>query len=417
MKATFNELMRTPTLEAGAVMPDACPSGHMGTIPVGGVVAARNAIHPGMHSADICCSMTATVIDGVEPDEVLDAVHSVAHFGPGGHPKNVAPPLPRDLAEAFAGNSFLKSQGILARARSNFTTIGDGNHFCFVGRSEATGKTLLVSHFGSRGPGVILYKAGMAVAKEFRDVISPETPNVNAWIPTDTDEGREYWAALQIIRKWTKQSHAALHDKAIARLGRKAEISDRLWNEHNFCFREEDDRGSLIWHAKGATPVHDPLLPDTAGVQIIPLNMAQPILFVRGTRHAGNLGFAPHGAGRNYSRTRHRKSLEGQSDGVVFRRETRNIDARFASGKIDVSELPSAYKDADRVQADMKRFDLCDVVDQIMPHGAIMAGEYRPPSHDKEYARRQERVASKRMERKAMADAVGNDLEDPDFGM
>ena len=418
VKVTFDKLMRTPTLEAGAVMPDACPAGPVGTIPVGGVVAARNAIHPGMHSADICCSMTATVIDGVEPDEVLDAVHSVAHFGPGGHPKSVAPPLPRDLAEAFAENAFLKNQRILVRARSDFTTSGDGNHFCFVGRSEATGKTLLVSHFGSRGPGAILYKAGMAVAKEFRDVFSPETPDANAWIPTDTDEGREYWAALQIIREWTKQSHATLHDKAIARLGRKAEIYDRLWNEHNFCFREEDKRGSLIWHAKGATPVHDPLLPDTAGVQIIPLNMAQPILFVRGTRHAGNLGFAPHGAGRNYSRTQHRKSLEGQSDGVIFRRETRNIDARFASGKIDVSELPSAYKDAERVQEDMKRFDLCDVVDRIMPHGAIMAGEYQPPSHDKGYVRRQERVASKRIERKAMADAlVGNDLDDPDFGM
>ncbi len=35
VKATFDELMRTPTLEQGAVMPDACPAGPMGTIPVG----------------------------------------------------------------------------------------------------------------------------------------------------------------------------------------------------------------------------------------------------------------------------------------------------------------------------------------------------------------------------------------------
>ena len=53
---TMEELMKTPTLVDGAIMPDACPTGSKGTIPVGGVVVARNAIHPGMHSADICCS-------------------------------------------------------------------------------------------------------------------------------------------------------------------------------------------------------------------------------------------------------------------------------------------------------------------------------------------------------------------------
>src|SRR5262245_35547492 len=57
----MRELMRTPTIVAGAVMPDACPAGQApGTIPVGGVIAAKDAIHPGMHSADICCSMAVS---------------------------------------------------------------------------------------------------------------------------------------------------------------------------------------------------------------------------------------------------------------------------------------------------------------------------------------------------------------------
>src|SRR5271156_4775925 len=56
------ELMRVPTVVAGAVMPDACPAGAAkGTIPVGGIVAAKEAIHPGMHSADICCSMAVSI--------------------------------------------------------------------------------------------------------------------------------------------------------------------------------------------------------------------------------------------------------------------------------------------------------------------------------------------------------------------
>ncbi len=373
--ATFDELMRTPTLEQGAVMPDACPAGPLGTIPVGGVVAARNAIHPGMHSADICCSMTATVVDGVSPAELLDAIHAVTHFGPGGRPRHAEIALPKDLRDAFDENPFLSDGKLRQRARSDFTTCGDGNHFNFVGISEATGKTVLVSHFGSRGPGALLYKAGMAVAERFRQELSPETLPGNAWIPLDTEEGRDYWAALQIMREWTKQSHAHLHDAAIAQLGARATASDRLWNEHNFCFKEDDTKGSLIWHAKGATPIHNPLLPDTAGTQIVPLNMSQPILFVQGERNATNLGFAPHGAGRNLSRTAHKRLHEGRTDAEIFAEETAGIDARFFCGRIDISELPSAYKDADRVQADMKAFGLADVTDRILPHGAIMAGD------------------------------------------
>lgn len=57
IRQSMQLLMRTPTVVAGAIMPDTCPAGPLGTIPVGGVVATRNAIHPGMHSVDICCSL------------------------------------------------------------------------------------------------------------------------------------------------------------------------------------------------------------------------------------------------------------------------------------------------------------------------------------------------------------------------
>jgi hypothetical protein len=56
VEAAMTDLMRVPTVVAGTVMPDACPTGG-GEIPVGGVIAAKEAIHPGFHSADICCSM------------------------------------------------------------------------------------------------------------------------------------------------------------------------------------------------------------------------------------------------------------------------------------------------------------------------------------------------------------------------
>jgi len=88
VRLTMDKVLRTPVVVEGIVMPDACPAGPVGTIPVGGVAAARNAIIPGMHSADICCSLMATVFDDTSPKQVLEAAHMATHFGPGGREAN-----------------------------------------------------------------------------------------------------------------------------------------------------------------------------------------------------------------------------------------------------------------------------------------------------------------------------------------
>ena len=44
---TMDELMKTPTVLDGAIMPDACPTGERGNIPVGGIAVTKNTIHPG----------------------------------------------------------------------------------------------------------------------------------------------------------------------------------------------------------------------------------------------------------------------------------------------------------------------------------------------------------------------------------
>jgi RNA-splicing ligase RtcB len=367
---TMDQLMRTPTLRGGAVMPDACPAGAPGTIPVGGVVVAERAIHPGMHSADICCSVMLTDFADADPEAVLNAVHEATHFGPGGRAADQRFAVPPEMLEAFRANRFLNSDTILRSAVEHMGTQGDGNHFAFVGRSQATGRTCLVTHHGSRGAGAGLYAQGMKVAERFRMQLSPATPKANAWIPSDSPEGAAYWEALQLIRQWTRANHEALHQAAVAALG--AQVADRFWNEHNFVFR----RGDLFYHAKGATPVAGDFLPDTNGVQIVPLNMAEPVLLIRGNATDRNLGFAPHGAGRNLSRTAHKRGLGSYAEAEVFARETKGIDARFWSGHIDVSELPSAYKPAATVRAQMARFDLAEVIDEIMPYGCIMAGDW-----------------------------------------
>ena len=372
--ATMDVLMKTPTVVTGAVMPDACPTGASGQIPVGGVVVARNAIHPAMHSADVCCSVMMTGLGDADLKDVLDRAQSITHFGGGGREDCFE--LPADLREEMAGNHFLNNEKSRQLARTHLGTQGDGNHFLYVGRSEATGETMLVTHHGSRGLGAYLYRQGMRVAENFRRELSPRTKPVNALIPFTDPIGQEYWRALQLVRKWTRLNHASLHDRIAAAVGQAVER--RIWNEHNFVFRD----GELFYHAKGATPLDAKFVPDSAdGLRLIPLNMAEPILVVRGATTATNLGFAPHGAGRNMSRSAHKRSLADTPDAEVFARETAGLDVRFHSGFMDISELPSAYKDAGTVQRQMADFGLGEVVDRIQPYGCIMAGDWKkdPP--------------------------------------
>jgi len=375
--STMDILMRTPTVLTGAVMPDACPTGEKGQIPVGGVVKTKNAIHPAMHSADICCSVMVTNFGSTDPKVVLDMAHSVTHFGPGGREEYSN--LPIELENKILDNRFLNDVKSVNLAKSHLGTQGDGNHFLFVGVSEKTGDTMMVTHHGSRGFGAHLYKKGMKVAETYRIKLSPETLKRNSWIPYDTVDGKDYWSALQIIREWTKLNHTTLHDAVIEGIG--TSIKDRFWNEHNFVFKDDDDN---FYHAKGATPLDDAFVPDSCdGLRLIPLNMAEPVLIVRGETNANNLGFAPHGAGRNTSRTAHKKTKLGMTNDEVFAEETKGLDVRFFSNRIDVSELPSAYKNAIEVQKQMTEFNLGDVVDRILPYGCIMAGEFDAPWKNK----------------------------------
>ena len=247
VKQTMDVLMKTPTIVNGAVMPDACPTGGAGQIPVGGIAVAKDAIHPAMHSADICCSVMMTSFGHVDPKTVLDKTQQITHFGGGGLEDLFD--FPEDLEKRIKDNYYTKSKRSVTLAKTHLGTQGDGNHFLYVGRSEKTGETIMVTHHGSRGFGAHLYKQGMQAAERFRKEMSPRTLKKNAWIPYSHPQGQEYWEALQIVRAWTKLNHEVLHDATCRAMN--VDATDRFWNEHNFVFKDED----LFYHAKGATPL------------------------------------------------------------------------------------------------------------------------------------------------------------------
>ncbi len=406
-RRTMHELLRMPVVERGALMPDSCPAGAgKATIPVGGAIAVRNAIIPAAHSADICCSMFATFFRcGKDVSEMLDDLVASTRFGYGGRKPedHVHHPV---LDEDVWDNPFLK--GLEGHAAMHMADQGDGNHFAFLGQvtldavqlaaMEAAGKgelaaamraaspggdrfeaLALVTHHGSRGLGAHLYKRGQKAAEKQTKKIAKDIPSAAMWIDYATPEGEDYWDALQYIGRWTRANHESIHVRFLEKSGAAPVCA--FGNEHNFVWK----RGDVFLHGKGATPAWcgddgHPLL------GLIPLNMAAPILMVLGRDNADYLSFAPHGAGRNVSRTetmRGFKTKDGEPDTAriaeEIARSTAGLDIRWFHGRPDLSESPVGYKPAPVVRAQIERFGLADIVTEITPLGCIMAGDPGTP--------------------------------------
>ena len=147
-------------------------------------------------------------------------------------------------------------------------------------------------------------------------------------------------------------------------------------------------RDGLFLHGKGATPAWDGYAPDATGLTLVPLNMAEPVLVVRGQDNPAALGFAPHGAGRNFSRGEHRRRMEGLTPEAMLAREAPGLDVRSWAGPVDASELPSSYKRAAEVVRQIESFGLATIEDYIDPYGCIMAGDQPAPWRTKVKGRR-----------------------------
>lgn len=410
VRRLMGQLLRTPVIEAGSVMPDACPAGMAeATIPVGGAISVKNAILPAAHSADICCSMYASVFDcGSSTGKMLDALTESTRFGFGGRQPQDRVPHPV-LEEPVWSNKFLN--GLEEHAAKHIADQGDGNHFAYLGKLRVTrafvdalsgaghdgiarelrdragdrlddsdGATFftLVTHHGSRGLGAHVYKRGHKAAIRETQRIAKGIPKAAAWLDTREEVGQDYWEALQYVGRWTKANHQSIHARFLERAG--AERVTEFGNEHNFVWQ----RGEHFLHGKGATPAWKdgegrPLL------GLIPLNMAAPILVTLGRDNEEFLSFAPHGAGRNQSRTatmRQFRKENGEADDRAVARAidaaTEGLDIRWYYGKGDLTESPVGYKPASQVREQIERFGLADVAAEVTPLGCLMAGDPGP---------------------------------------
>jgi tRNA-splicing ligase RtcB len=358
--------MRLPIAEKGALMPDA----HVGYgLPIGGVLATRNAVIPYGVGMDIGCRMAMSILDlpatyvQRHRHELKRALQERTHFGNEGgldftqehevldHPvfgdtellKRLRGKAARQLGSSGSGNHFVEA-GVI--------TLDDHNHLGLPAGEYAA----ILSHSGSRslGANIAQHYTKVAIA---RCKLPAEARHL-AWLDLDSDAGTEYWRAMNLAGEYAKACHDRIHENLCDLIG--AGVVRRIENHHNFAWKEALEDGNIyVVHRKGATPAPQDVL------GIIPGSMTTPGYVVSGLGNPAALYSASHGAGRAMSRQRAKNSTTMRA----LKKELDRANVTLIGGSTEEASI--AYKDIDAVMK--SQTTLVRVEGKFHPHIVRMA--------------------------------------------
>ncbi|MEZ4776088.1 MAG: RtcB family protein [Bacteroidia bacterium] len=360
---------RLPVSKMGALMPDA----HQGYgLPIGGVLATQNAIIPYAVGVDIGCRMCLTVYN--LKGSYLEKHHSLLKreliantvFGAGHGPKD---PMDDPVLERNEFNDIPLVKTLKDKAWKQIGSSGSGNHFVEFGLVEISDPENewgispdtylgILSHSGSRGMGAGIANHYTKVAMD-RTRLPKEARHL-AWLDLDSEEGQEYWLAMNLAGDYASACHHHIHHRLSKAIGEKPVFM--VENHHNFAWKETlEDHTEVIVHRKGATPAGKGVL------GIIPGSMTAPGYIVRGKGNIRSINSASHGAGRLFSRQKAFNSITRHAlDKVLKEHKVTLIGG-------DLDEAPMAYKDIRQVMAFQQ--DLVEIVGTFQPKIVRMDGK------------------------------------------
>lgn len=359
--------VKLPVAVAGALMPDA----HQGYgLPIGGVLATNNAIIPYAVGVDIGCRMCLSIF-AIDPDELKkreayfqrELVASTL-FGAG---REFAYSTEHEVLDRKEFNEISLLNGLRHKALKQLGSSGSGNHFVEFGKVEITdgdnpvnvpaGNYVgLLTHSGSRGLGANIANHYTQVAME--KTVLPKEARHLAWLGLDTQEGMEYWLAMNLAGDYASACHHIIHDKIASAIGEKPLA--RVENHHNFAWKEAWEGREVIVHRKGATPAGKDVL------GIIPGSMTAPGFIVKGKGETASLNSASHGAGRKMSRSKALANITQEA----LKAELKAHGVKLVGGGVD--EAPFAYKDIHEVMQSQSA--LVEVLGKFYPAIVQMDG-------------------------------------------
>src|SRR6266436_3168784 len=339
-------------------------------VPIGGVVAYKDAISPSGVGYDIACGNKAVRVDMPAAElranihRIMDDVWTIISFGVGRRNNE-------RVEHALFESPGWKAQAaspLKEMARQQLGTVGSGNHYVDLFTDEQD-RVWIGVHFGSRGLGHklatwFLEKAG---AKDGMDV----EPCV---IPASTDLGEQYIVCMNLAGEYAYAGRDWVCQRVAKILG--AEIQEEVHNHHNFAWRESHG-GEDYWVVrKGATPA----FPGQKG--FVGGTMGETSVILEGVENESakhSLYSTVHGAGRVMGRMEAKGKVDRKTGQVVRpgRVSTEMMQEWVSRAGVELrgaglDESPHCYKRLDEVLSE--HGDSVRILHTLTPLGVAMAG-------------------------------------------
>ena len=343
-----------------AVMPD----GHEGYgIPIGGVMALKDAVCPNAVGVDIGCEVGLVTTDYTLPideavrTEIRDTILARVPVSFNVHDtRQVSRVVNSYVKDAEAGLVVALGDDVIDRAYKSIGTLGGGNHFIEIVIDD-NNRVCAMVHTGSR-------KFGHEIATLYNRVAKEENPYGElSWLDRGTPsfEGyiRAMWYAVYYARANIEAISSSVTNILHEILG-EFEVVDALTILHNYA---EDIGNGIVLHRKGAIDA------SSGTLGIIPGSMGSHSYVVCGLGDEMSWNSASHGAGRDMSRNKATENLTQElvdeaMKGIVHR-EFGKVKRGRLKGQTDFGEAPQAYKNIDVVMNNQK--DLVSIVTKLTP--------------------------------------------------
>ncbi|WP_105032973.1 RtcB family protein [Arthrobacter ruber] len=340
-----------------ASMPDA----HLGLgCAVGSVLPTLGAIIPAAVGVDIGCGMvavrtghTAQDVARLDRRTLREAIERAVPLSAGNNNKRVSASAgPRiDALEQDALSAGFDPAGYVKQWRLQLGTLGSGNHFIEVSLDEEDTVWLFL-HSGSRGIGNRIAQHHIMMAQDYCAKRSIRLPHKDlAYLEEGTPEFDRYISELLWAQKFALLNREEMMDRVVRQftdwVAGPVHERERINCHHNYTQRETH-YGKDVWLSRKGAIAADPGRPG-----LIPGSMGTRSYVVTGRGNRESMNSAPHGAGREYSRTKARRTFTQDQ----LRAAMRGIEFRDTPAFLD--EIPAAYKDIDVVMQDAR--DLVEI--------------------------------------------------------
>ena len=352
-----------------ALMPD-CHQGY--GMPIGGVIAVKDAVIPSAVGVDIGCGMVAVETD--QPAEKLADMsfrraiqEKLKERIPVGEGVCHAEKQKWDGFEEYLDNNGQVADFANALDRRNLGTLGGGNHFIELQQSD-TGMVWLMIHSGSRNLGKRIEELYHRKAAKLNGLYHVTLPDPDlAFLPIKEQEGHDYFRDMLFALRYAYENRQRMmkaFKETVADFLPGTNFVREVNIHHNYAAFEEHFGETFCIHRKGATSAK----PDEIG--IIPGSMGTASYIVRGLGNPESFMSCSHGAGRRMSRIAACRDLTQEAcdaamEGIVCERWKPWRKYGKSKGHLDLSEAPQAYKPIDEVIA--SELDLIEPLVRLTP--------------------------------------------------